>query len=171
MPQKKKIDEMPEEANEVEEVVEAQEVDLEEELKEKWQRAMAELENTRKRFAQERISITRFANEELISELLPVIDNFYRATEHVPDEQKSSSWVVGIQYIQKQLLDILEQQGLKELDVKPGQSFNLAQEEAIGTVEQDGEEDLVVEVKTRGYNLHEKILRPAQVIVSKKSTK
>jgi len=138
------------------------------EVSDKLIRAQAEAENQRKRHEQERAQLSKFALAGFIEDLLPVIDNFYRATEHVPAEQKDSPWVTGIQYIQKNLLDVLEARGVMEIPAKKGDHFNPDMHEAIGTRD-EGEEDTILEVTNRGYKLHDRILRPTQVIVSKKS--
>ena len=138
------------------------------EYRDKWQRTMAEMENMRKRYDQERQAARLYASQDLIADLLPVIDNFDRATEHIPEEQKASSWVVGIQYIQKNLMDILEQNGVKVIDIKPGDQFDPSIAEAIAAETiAEAEEEQVVSVRVKGYRLHERLLRPAQVVVSK----
>ena len=131
-------------------------------------RALAELDNQRKRFETERAQLAKYALGSFVEDLLPVIDNFYRATSHVPDDQKDAPWITGIQYIQKNLLDVLEQRGVTEIPVKVGDQFDPHLQEAIGTRE-EGEEDRVLEVVNRGYKLQDKIIRAPQVIVSKKS--
>jgi molecular chaperone GrpE len=136
--------------------------------KELWLRAQAELDNSRKRFEADRAQHVKYSQSGLLEDLLPVVDNFYRATAHVPDEQKGSSWVAGIQYIQKNLLDVLENYHVKEMPLKPGDPFNASREEAIGTIsDTDIPEDHIVEVVMKGYLLHDRVLRPAQVMVSK----
>lgn len=138
--------------------------------KDLYQRSLAEVENTRKRFEQEKQQISRYALGGAAESLLPVVDNFYRATEHVPAEQQGSPWLAGIFHIQKQLLDTLAEWGVREMAVAPGDSFNPAEHEAIGTVVQpDQPEDQIVTVSARGYFLHGRILRPARVITSKKT--
>jgi len=137
------------------------------EYKEKLQRLFADTENNRKRAEVEKQQFQKFALEGFIEELLPVIDNFYRATEHVPEEQKNSPWVTGISYIQKNLLDVLEAHGVKEMQVNPGDRFNPSLHEAIGVESsEDLPDDHISKVQTRGYLLHERVLRPAQVIVN-----
>lgn len=132
-----------------------------------YQRALADQENARKRFDTEKQMSQKFALMGFILDLLPVIDNFYRATEHVPEDQKDSPWLTGIQYIQKQLLDLLAQYNVTEIETKPGDPFDSQKHEAIGTVVNDQfQDDQIVEVKNRGYLLHERVLRPAQVIVN-----
>lgn len=133
-----------------------------------WQRTLADQENLRKRFDQERLTQAKFALGGFIEELLPVVDNFYRATEHVPAEQQNNGWVTGILYIQKQLLDVLEKEGLKEIATKSGDHFDPHRHEAIGTaVHPDQPEETILEIKNKGYQLHDRVLRPVQVIVNK----
>jgi molecular chaperone GrpE len=155
--------------------VEEQIVDQPEETKsgldyqELYLRTRADLENLQKRQEQERQALIKYAGAELILELLPVIDNFYRATEHIPAEQKENSWVTGIQHIQKQLLDVLDQRGVQEIPLKPGDPFDHLKAEAIGTtVDERYPEDSIAEIAQRGYVYHEKVIRPARVIVTAK---
>lgn len=141
-----------------------------EDYKEKWQRALADLENSRRRFEQEKANLIRYGTEGLLEDLLPVIDNFYRATEHVPEEQKNSPWVTGIQYIQKNLIDVLEGRGVKEIPAKKGDQFDASIHEAIAAEEHaELPDNSILEVKNRGYRLHEKVLRPVQVVVTTQS--
>lgn len=137
--------------------------------KEKWQRALADLENARKRFEQEKQALGKFAVAALLEDLLPVLDNFDRATEHVPAEEKDSPWVAGIQYIRKNLHDAVEGHGVSEIPALPGEAFDPATQEAIGTVASaDKPEDTVAEIKAKGYRLHDRVLRPALVTVYRK---
>jgi len=138
------------------------------EYKEKWQRALADLENTRKRFEQDRLNLLKYSLEGFLEELIPVLDNFDRATSHVPAEQQGSPWVTGIQYIQKNLLDVMEGRGVNIIEAKQGDAFDAGKHEAIGTKEvQNIPEDKIAEVQNKGYMLHDRVLRPVQVIVSK----
>ena len=153
-------EEIPVEASEAEEPA----VDY----KDKWQRAVADLENARKRFEVERMAAIKYGSQSLIEELLPTVDNFYRATEHIPAEQQGSPWVAGIQYIQKNLLDVLESRGLSEIAAKVGDDFNPSLHESVELVESDPlPDDKVAEVRGKGYRLHDKLLRPVRVAVSK----
>ena len=139
-----------------------------EDYKAKWQRSLAEMENLRKRQEQEKLHFLRFSLEGFAEELLPVVDNFYRATEHIPAEQQGAPWVTGIQYIQKNLLDTLEKRGVREIPVKAGDAFDPTRHEAIGTAEDAAvPEGHIAEVKNRGYMLYDRVLRPAHVTVSK----
>ena len=139
--------------------------------KDRWQRAVADLENQRKRADQDRIQQRLSAAEGIISELLPVVDNFYRATEHVPAQQKDSSWLTGIMYIQKQLVDVLEAQGVSEIPAKDGDQFDPHTQEAIQHEVSETEKDNSVMVVSKGYTLNGKLMRPVRVTVYTNETK
>ena len=132
-----------------------------------YQRALAEQENLRKRMETEKRQFTKFALAGAAESLLPVVDNFYRATEHIPEDQAKSPWITGIMHIQKQLLDTLTEWGVQEIQVAPGAAFNPHQHEAIASeTNPDLPDDSVIRVQQRGYMLHERVLRPAQVITN-----
>jgi molecular chaperone GrpE len=135
-----------------------------------YQRSLAEQENLKKRLEQEKRQFAQFALSGAVESLLPVVDNFYRATEHVPAENQNSAWLTGIMHIQKQLSDVLAEWGVVEINVKPGDAFNAEEHEAIGTVDtQEVPEDAVAAVNQRGYTLNGKVLRPAKVTTNTKS--
>jgi len=161
-------DEQDETVAEVEVLEEAPQEPVED-YKDRALRAQAELENMRKRFETDRQNLLRYGQEGLISSLLPVLDNFERATQHVPADQQESSWVVGIQYIQKNLHDVLEAEGLKEIAVKVGDHFDAHQHEALSVADSEAPDDQILTIVNKGYTLHGKLLRPVQVVVSKHS--
>lgn len=132
-----------------------------------YQRALADSENLRKRFADERTLISKMAIGDLVLELLPVMDNFTRATEHVPADQQDSPWATGILYIRKQLMDILAERGVSELTANVGDRFDPQLHEAIGTVvNPEQPDDTIAEVAGVGYRLHDRVIRPVRVIVT-----
>jgi molecular chaperone GrpE len=135
--------------------------------REQYQRALADWENARKRWEQEKQQIRQYGQAAFCEALLPVVDNFYRATEHVPQEHQDAGWVTGIQYIQKQLLDVLEREGVVEIPVKPGDPFDPHRHEAVATAEAaEQPENTIVAVNGRGYFLHGRVLRPVRVTVA-----
>lgn len=157
-------DETPAE-EEVEEVV--TDLPAEPDFQEKYLRAQADLDNQRKRFEIERANLLKYGQEGLLSDLLPVVDNFDRATEHVPAEQQGSAWVTGIQYIQKNLMDALAQHGVSAVETAVGEAYDPETQEAIGMVESNEVEDgHIVQVAGKGYRLHDRLLRPARVLVA-----
>ncbi len=132
-----------------------------------YQRALAEQENMRKRLTTEKDQFAKFAQLGAVLDLLPVVDNFYRATDHVPADQKDSAWITGVLYIQKQLLDVLAQWGVEELAVKPGDAFSPDSHEALSSEQSESvPAEHIISIQNRGYTMNGRVIRPAQVVVS-----
>lgn len=142
----------------------------EKEYLEGWRRCQADFENYKKRQLEMKKDIISFANENIITEILPVLDNFYASTEHIPQDQKESPWVTGIGYIQRQLEQVLENNNVEEIKIKEGDKFDPNVMEAISDSnmrmesESANKENIVKKIVVRGYKLGEKIIRPAKVI-------
>jgi len=137
-----------------------------ESLQDKNLRLMAEFDNARKRAAREREEYVRFANESLIRELLPVLDNFDRALQAVKSEPTASAVTAGIELIQRELVRVLEKFGATPF-ASVGQSFDPERHEAIARVESAEYPEMTVIAETaRGYLLHGRVLRPALVTVA-----
>ncbi|MBI4561899.1 MAG: nucleotide exchange factor GrpE [Candidatus Rokubacteria bacterium] len=129
-------------------------------------RALAELDNTRKRSQREREEYIRFANESLLRELLPVLDNFDRAIQAARARGEAPALVAGVELIQRELLRVLEKFGVTAFS-SVGQPFNPERHEAVArVVAADHPEMTVVEETLRGYLLNGRVLRPAMVTVS-----
>ena len=145
-----------------------------------WKRCKADFENYRKRKEEEKQDNLRYAKENLILELLPVLDNFNSATIHIPETEKNSGWVEGIMYIKKQLEDLLRENGVEEINIKSGDKFDEKFCEAIKDENKKENEEKdkkdnqpqskslkIKKVLVKGYRLGEKVIRPAKVIVDK----
>lgn len=142
----------------------------EEEYLSGWKRCMADFENYKKRQQESQKSLGEYLKIDSMLQILPVIDNFRSATEHIPAEQKEAPWVVGIMYIQKQLEDILKENSVTEMDVKVGDEFDPTLHEAMVDNEANSrkEKELTNKIKkvvVSGYMLGEKVIRAARVIV------
>lgn len=138
------------------------------ELHDRLLRMQAETENYRKRLHREHAEAIRYANEGMISELLPVIDDFERAIESADKNKEYESLAVGIKIIFNQLKNVLQKAGLTEIQCA-GQPFDPNHHQAVQVIESDDhEEDTVVQEMRKGYMLHGKVLRPSMVGVSKK---
>ena len=133
------------------------------ELTEVSKRALADLANYRKRVEQERSNFVKFANADLLLQLIPVLDNFHRAATHLPQDLKESEWVKGVLQIERQLSDIFQRQGLVEIPVEIGEPLNTQKHEAV--LQGPGEKDAVLEVLEKGFLLGDRVLRPAKVKV------
>lgn len=125
-------------------------------------RKLAEFDNFRKRTERERVEIKRHANEELVRELLPVLDNFERALEHGA-ETDTNAFHEGVEMIAKQLWDTLERQGVKVVDPL-GEKFSPEFHEAVHRIE-DGslEPGTIASVLAKGYLCNGRLVRPAMV--------
>lgn len=129
-------------------------------------RAQAELSNARKRFEKQRSLTYINANADLIRKLLPVIDDFDRAIENVPGEIQEHSWFTGIELVQKKLLGILDSFDVMEIEAV-GLPFDPFFHEALGQEPSDEyESGMVSRVMQKGYQIGEKVVRPALVYVA-----
>ena len=130
-------------------------------------RQAAELENYKKRSVRERDDAARYANEMLLKDLLPVVDNLERAVAHASGGGNGKPLVEGVEMVLRSLLDTLAKHGVSQM-IAVGQSFDPAKHEAIAQVEsEDHEPNSVVEELHKGYLLRERLLRPALVSVAK----
>lgn len=137
-----------------------------EEHRERYLRGAAEFDNARKRAAREREDYTRYANEALLRELLPVLDNFSRALQAARSEAGAAAVIAGVELIQRELLRVLEKFGVTPFD-SVGQPFDPERHEAVARVPAAGQpEGTVVNETARGYLLSGRVLRPAMVTVA-----
>jgi len=130
------------------------------------QRERASFQNYKKRVEAERLAQAERMRGEILIKLLPVLDDFYRALEAVPAEERDS-WYEGVVLIQRKLERFLEEQGVTEIPAL-GQRFDPNYHEAVGVEENtDAEPDTIVEVVQRGYQQRDRVLRPALVRVAR----
>ncbi|GCC52179.1 nucleotide exchange factor GrpE [Chryseotalea sanaruensis] len=151
------------EAGQVDELKKAQ--DELAEAKDKYLRLYSEFENFRRRTAKEKIDMIQSANEGLLKNLLPVMDDFERAEKAFKDLNTKEA--EGFLLIFNKYKKILEQSGAKVLDLKVGDDFNADTQEAITQIPAPSEElkGKVVDVVEKGYTLNEKVIRFAKVVV------
>lgn len=142
--------------------------DLEAELKNEKDRRLrtfAEYENYRKRTNKELLDASVRANKNLISALLPIIDDFERAEEQHSEAQKEL--YEGYQLIYNKLLQTLKFQGLELTEVKKGQKFDPDLHEAIAHLPSEVEPGTILDITEKGYSLGEQVVRHPKVVVSK----
>ncbi|MCU0752245.1 MAG: nucleotide exchange factor GrpE [Akkermansiaceae bacterium] len=119
-------------------------------------RTAAEMDNLRKRTAREREEAIRYANQRLLEDLLPVIDNFEMGMQAAAQDTTSMIYI-GMDMVRRQLNEFLAAQGVQEIDTS-----GVAQEDCAA-----GEEGRILRVTRRGFKLRDRLLRPAGVVVSK----
>jgi molecular chaperone GrpE len=133
------------------------------ELFDRLQRLAAEFDNFRKRSAREAAATIDRANERLVKELLPVLDDLARALE-AASEHEEAKLEEGVRLVHRSLAGLLAKEGLAEIDTE-GQ-FDPHVHEALLSQPSDADEGAVIEVVQKGYKLGDKVLRPARVVVS-----
>lgn len=130
-----------------------------------WKRAQADYQNMRKSVEQERINMTKYANEALLQDLLPLMDHFNLAFKSIPEEEKKSNWLKGVEHIKTNLQQILQEYGVTLIPTV-GEKFDPTRHEAVAEVPSELSEGLVVEELNAGFMLHGKVIQPAKVKVS-----
>ncbi len=133
-----------------------------------WQRERADFVNFKKRAEEEKKDYIKFANENLLEEMLAVLESFDMA--FMNKEQWNAvpeNWRVGVEYIHSQLVKILDENGLKEFLPKVGEKFDVKMHvaEEVVSVEKEGEDGLIKEVKKKGYMMNGKIIVAPKVVV------
>ena len=142
--------------------------ELKAELKEeedKYLRLFAEFENYKKRTTKERIELYKTAGQEVIGSLLPVLDDFTRAIIE-SKKMKNSADFVGLELIFNKFNDVLKTNGLLDLDVNKGDSFDSELHEAISQIKSDKKDSgKIIDVIEKGYKMGDKIIRFPKVVV------
>jgi molecular chaperone GrpE len=134
------------------------------EHQEAWLRARADCDNIRKRSQTEIANAHKFAVENFAAELLPVKDSLEAAL--ASENASAESMRSGVELTLRQLKSVFEKFSLKEID-PTGEKFDPNRHQAISTVEADSEPNTVVQVLQKGYLLHDRVVRPALVIVAR----
>ena len=138
-----------------------------------WQRERADFVNFKKRAEEEKKDYIKFANENLLEEMLAVLESFDMA--FMNKEQWNAvpaNWRVGVEYIHSQLVKILDENGLKEFTPKVGEKFDVKMHvaEEVVPVEKEAEDGLIKEVKKKGYMMNGKIIIAPKVVVGAKTS-
>jgi molecular chaperone GrpE len=137
------------------------------EIHDRMLRLAADFENYKKRATREKEDLVKFSNEELIKSVLPFVDNLERAVDHSEKAKDVESLVEGAKLTIRQLLQALNKFGLSPIE-SLGKPFDPAFHEAVMVVATDEHQpDHVVEEFRKGYLLHDRLIRPASVSVSK----
>lgn len=137
------------------------------EAKDKYLRLYSEFENFRRRTAKERLDLIKTANEDLMTSLLPVMDDFQRAQKALEESEDHKASKEGFDLIYNKFSNILKQKGLKPMEDKAGVPFDTDHHEAISQmpVEKKKMKGKIIDVVEKGYYLDEKVIRFAKVVI------
>jgi molecular chaperone GrpE len=133
-------------------------------LNNKWKRAVADYQNLEKQVRREKSEFMQFASANVMERFLPILDHMEQATSGMTDEEKKSGWAVGVLMTVKMFRDMLKDEGMVEIKAE-GATFDAHKMEAVEAVE--GEKDKVIKVLRKGYECFGKVVRPVQVIIGK----
>ncbi|NOY48575.1 Heat shock protein GrpE [hydrothermal vent metagenome] len=135
--------------------------------KDKFLRLFAEFENYKKRTTRERIELFKTASEDVIKSLLPVLDDFERALNHIEEDKEAEDLRKGVLLIYKKMLTSLEQKGLSQIKVKKGDVFNADNHEAVTQIPAPSKKlkGKIIDVIEKGYALGDKVIRFPKVII------
>lgn len=134
-------------------------------------RLKAEFDNSRKRLERERSEAIKFANEELLAEILPVVDNIDRAMASLAEGHDPAKVQDGLKLAQKELHDVLEQHGVSVVKAV-GEIFNPELHEAVAVGQKEGAEDgTILDEIQRGYTLNGRLIRPSRVRIAQNHSK
>ena len=144
---------------------------LEDQLKEekdKFLRLFAEFENYKRRTAKERIELFSTASEEVMISLLPILDDFDRASVEIEKDQENET-LKGVLLIKNKLFDSLKSKGLSLVDVKKGDEFNADDHEAVTQIPAPSKDmaGKIIDIIEKGYKLGEKVIRYPKVVIGK----
>ena len=135
--------------------------------KNEYYRAYADTKNLRNNLEKEHSDIIKYRAMGFIEDLLPVLDSFHMALANEPTSQELKNYLVGFQFVYRNLVSVLENEGVKEIAPNVGDKFSDKTMNAVDVTEQEGEENIITKVYAKGYELHGRLIRPAQVSVSK----
>lgn len=131
-----------------------------------WQKALADYQNLQKDHEKKLASLKIFLSLDVVSQLLPIFDNYKIALSHIPEKDMQQAWAIGLEHIFKLWEAFLREQGVKEIEAK-GKKFDPEYHESIGQIEnKDLADQEIVEVKLIGYSYQDQVLRPSQVIIN-----
>lgn len=135
-----------------------------------WKRAKADFINYKKDQERAMEEFRKYANEDIIMKLLPIVDSFHLATKYLPENLKNSDWAKGIMCVKEQLESFLKEVGVEEIK-SIGEKFNTSLFESAGEEESGGEDGIVVSEIQKGYKMFGEVIRAGKVRVAKKMKK
>lgn len=140
------------------------------ELLDKYQRALAEAENIRKRSVNDLLNNTMFANQKLLLEIIEVLNFFDMAMSYSKNQENSEvkNFLIGFKMIYDKLNEILKSNKVIEIEAKIGQEVDAKKHESVDQIEDDQyKPNQIVKIVEKGYMLHDRVIKPAKVVICK----
>lgn len=166
--EQKRIDKLEKILQEQDEEIEKLKADVEH-WKNEYYRAFADTKNLRNSLEKEHKEALKYRAEGFIEELLPILDSFYMALGNEPTDQALKNYLTGFKFIYKNLVGVLENEGVVEILPEIGQEFNPLTMNAVDSIEDEENINKVTKIYGKGYKLHERLIRPAMVQVGVKA--
>ena len=135
--------------------------------KNEYYKAYADMANLRKQIEKDHRESLKYRIEGFAENLLSILDAFDMALKNKPTTTEMKNYLIGFEYVHNSLLSVLENEGIQILEPKIGDKFDENTIHAVEATESDGEENLITEVRMKGYKLHDHLIRAAMVAVSK----
>ena len=135
--------------------------------KNEYYKAYADMANLRKQIEKDHRESLKYRIEGFAENLLSILDAFDMALKNKPTTTEMKNYLIGFEYVHNSLLSVLENEGIQILEPKIGDKFDENTMHAVEATESDGEENLITEVRMKGYELHDHLIRAAMVAVSK----
>ena len=136
--------------------------------KNEYYRAFADTKNLRNRLEKDQSRAIKYRAEGFIEALLPILDSFYLALQNEPTDPALKNYLTGFQYIYRNLVSVLQSEGVSEIAPKVGDKFDPMTMNAMDVVESEKDANCVAKVYAQGYKLHDLIIRHAMVTVTAK---
>ena len=134
--------------------------------KNEYYRAYADMQNLRKNVEKDHREALKYRAEGFIDNLLPILDGFHLALNAEAKTEEMKNFLVGFQFIYRNLVSVLGQEGVSEVTPKVGDQFDPTVMQALETKYDEGKPNRVLQVNLKGYKLHEHLIRPSIVVVS-----
>ncbi len=135
--------------------------------KNEYYRAYADMQNLRKIVEKDHKEAIKYRAEGFVGDLLPILDGFHMALQNEASSKEMENFLIGFKYIYQNLVTVLENNGVIELSPKVGDTFDPVTMQALEKRnDPDAKENTILEVKAKGYKLHEHLIRPSIVVVA-----
>ena len=134
--------------------------------KNEYYRAYADMQNLRKAIEKDHHEAIRYRAEGFVGDLLPILDGFHMALQNEAKSEEMKNFLIGFEYIYRNIVNVLENEGVKEFAPKVDDAFDPNFMQALETKFDEGKPNRVLQVMAKGYKLHDHLIRPAVVVVS-----